>query len=56
VRLVNNVDREHYQGYELHAKDCRATFLEFNHTPGSQALQVITGLPVSTASATYVQR
>jgi hypothetical protein len=39
VRLVKHVDREHYQGYQLHPKDCRATFLEFNHTPGGQALQ-----------------
>jgi hypothetical protein len=34
VRLANYIDREHYQGYQLHPKDCRATFLEFNHTPG----------------------
>ena len=39
VRLVNHIDREHYQGYQLHPKDCRATFLEFNHTPGGRALQ-----------------
>ncbi|HET6928348.1 MAG TPA: VOC family protein [Hyphomicrobiaceae bacterium] len=38
VRLVNHIDRERYQGYQLHPKDCRATFLEFNHTPGGQAL------------------
>ncbi len=38
VRTANHIDRERYQGYQLHPKDCRATFLEFNHTPGGQAL------------------
>jgi catechol 2,3-dioxygenase-like lactoylglutathione lyase family enzyme len=38
VRVANHIDRERYQGYQLHPKDCRATFLEFNHTPGGQDL------------------
>jgi len=36
VRLANHIDRERYQGYQLHPKDCRAAFLEFNHTPGGE--------------------
>jgi len=36
VRLANHIDKERYQGYQLHPKDCRATFLEFNHTPGGE--------------------
>jgi catechol 2,3-dioxygenase-like lactoylglutathione lyase family enzyme len=36
VRLANHIDRERYQGYQLHPKDCRATFLEFNHTVGGE--------------------
>lgn len=36
VRLANHIDRERYQGYQLHPKDCRATFLEFNHTVGGK--------------------
>jgi hypothetical protein len=36
VRLANHIDRELYQGYQLHPKDCRATFLEFNHTLGGE--------------------
>jgi len=38
VRLANHIDRERYQGYQLHPKDCRASFLEFNHTPSGQDL------------------
>ena len=36
VRIANHIDRERYQGYQLHPKDCRATFLEFNHTVGGE--------------------
>jgi len=36
VRLANHIDRESYQGYQLHPKDCRATFMEFNHTEGGE--------------------
>jgi hypothetical protein len=32
VRLANHIDRERYQGYQLHPKDCRAAFFEFNRT------------------------
>ena len=38
VRVANHIDRERYQGYQLHPKDCRATFLEFNHTLGGEDL------------------
>jgi hypothetical protein len=36
VRLANHIDRDTYQGYQLHPKDCRATFLEFDHTRGGE--------------------
>jgi hypothetical protein len=36
VRLATHIDRERYQGYQLNPKDCRAAFLEFNHTPGGE--------------------
>jgi hypothetical protein len=36
VRLANHIDRERYQGYQFHPKDCRATFLEFDHTLGGE--------------------
>jgi len=39
VRLANHIDKERYQGYQLHPKDCRATFLEFNHTPGGDDIR-----------------
>jgi catechol 2,3-dioxygenase-like lactoylglutathione lyase family enzyme len=39
VRLANHIDREQYQGYQLHPKDCRATFLEFDHTLGGEDLR-----------------
>jgi hypothetical protein len=37
VRLANHIDRERFQGYQLHPKDCRATFLEFDHTLGGES-------------------
>ena len=36
VRLANHIDRERFQGYQLHPKDCRATFLEFDHSVGGE--------------------
>jgi hypothetical protein len=36
VRLVNHIDHERYQGYQLHPKDCRAALLEFNQTRGGE--------------------
>lgn len=36
VRLAHHIDRPHYQGYQLHPKDCRAAFIEFNATPGGE--------------------
>jgi hypothetical protein len=36
VRTAHHIDRERYQGYQLHPKDCRATFLEFDHTIGGE--------------------
>jgi hypothetical protein len=38
VRLAHHIDRELFQGYQLHPKDCRATFLEFDHTVGGADL------------------
>ena len=32
VRTAHHIDRAHFQGYQLHPKDCRASFLEFDHT------------------------
>lgn len=39
IRLANHIDREGYQGYQLHPKDCRAGFLEFDHTRGGEDLR-----------------
>lgn len=36
VRLANHIDRQRYQGYQLHPKDCRAAFLEFDRTLGGE--------------------
>jgi hypothetical protein len=36
VRLANHIDRERFQGYQLHPKDCRASFLEFDHSVGGE--------------------
>ena len=35
VRTANVIDHAPYQGVQLHPRDCRATFIEFNHTAGS---------------------
>lgn len=32
VRIANHLDRPQFQGYQLHPKDTRACFLEFDHT------------------------
>ena len=36
VRVAHHIDRAHFQGYQLHPKDCRASFLEFDHTLGGE--------------------
>ncbi len=38
VRLANHIDRATFQGYQLHPRDCRACFLEFDHTSDGEAL------------------
>jgi hypothetical protein len=35
VRTANVIDHPPYQGVQLHPRDCRAAFIEFNHTDGS---------------------
>ena len=35
VRIANRIDHAPYQGVQLHPRDCRAAFIEFNHTDGS---------------------
>ena len=35
VRTVNVIDHPPYHGVQLHPRDCRAAFIEFNHTEGS---------------------
>ncbi len=35
VRTVNAIDHPPYHGMQLHPRDCRAAFIEFNHTAGS---------------------
>ncbi|MGY8666226.1 hypothetical protein Q3C01_28285 [Bradyrhizobium sp. UFLA05-109] len=35
VRTANVIDHPPYQGVQLHPRDCRAAFIEFNHTKGS---------------------
>ena len=35
VRVVNVIDHAPYHGVQLHPRDCRAAFIEFNHTEGS---------------------
>jgi hypothetical protein len=35
VRVANVVDHPPYRGVQLHPRDCRAAFIEFNHTAGS---------------------
>ncbi len=51
VRTANVIDHAPYHGVQLHPRDCRAAFIEFNHTDGTQALAEhwgkIIGIPVS---------
>ena len=35
VRTANVIDHPPYHGVQLHPRDCRAAFIEFNHTEGS---------------------
>jgi hypothetical protein len=35
VRVANTIDHAPYHGVQLHPRDCRAAFIEFNHTDGS---------------------
>jgi hypothetical protein len=35
VRIANVIDHSPYHGVQLHPRDCRAAFIEFNHTDGS---------------------
>ncbi|KIZ38182.1 MULTISPECIES: hypothetical protein [Rhodopseudomonas] len=35
VRIANVIDHAPYHGVQLHPRDCRAAFIEFNHTEGS---------------------
>lgn len=35
VRTANVIDHPPYHGVQLHPRDCRAGFIEFNHTRGS---------------------
>ncbi len=35
VRTANVIDHSPYRGVQLHPRDCRAAFIEFNHTRGS---------------------
>jgi hypothetical protein len=35
VRIANVIGHSPYRGVQLHPRDCRAAFIEFNHTAGS---------------------
>jgi hypothetical protein len=35
VRTANRISHAPYRGMQLHPRDCRAAFIEFNHTDGS---------------------
>jgi hypothetical protein len=35
VRVAHVIDHAPYHGVQLHPRDCRAAFIEFNHTAGS---------------------
>ena len=35
VRIANVIEHAPYRGVQLHPRDCRAAFIEFNHTEGS---------------------
>ncbi len=36
VRVANVIDHAPYHGVQLHPRDCRAAFIEFNHTEGGE--------------------
>ena len=38
VRTANVIDHAPYHGVQLHPRDCRAAFIEFNHTDGSDGI------------------
>jgi hypothetical protein len=38
VRVANVIDHAPYHGVQLHPRDCRAAFIEFNHTQGSDGI------------------
>jgi hypothetical protein len=38
VRVANVIDHAPYHGVQLHPRDCRAAFIEFNHTDGSDGI------------------
>lgn len=39
VRISHVIDRPPYLGVQLHPRDCRAAFIEFNHTTGSDNIR-----------------
>lgn len=39
VRVSHVIDRPPYLGVQLHPRDCRAAFIEFNHTAGSDNIR-----------------
>ncbi|HEX7791758.1 MAG TPA: hypothetical protein VF467_14675 [Afipia sp.] len=39
VRTSHVIDRPPYLGIQLHPRDCRAAFIEFNHTAGSDNIR-----------------
>lgn len=39
VRTTHVIDRPPYLGVQLHPRDCRAAFIEFNHTAGSDNIR-----------------
>ncbi len=39
VRITNVIDHPPYHGVQLHPRDCRAAFIEFNHTEGSDNIR-----------------
>lgn len=39
VRISHVIDRPPYLGVQLHPRDCRAAFIEFNHTAGSDNMR-----------------
>lgn len=39
VRIANVIDHPPYHGVQLHPRNCRAAFIEFNHTDGSDDIR-----------------